>query len=437
MPDPRFVILNQYYVPDVASTGQLLHELAVQLVRQGHRVQVVSSRPSYGPPETWVPVKLHEVRDGVDVHRILTTRFPKDQALGRLLNYATFVVQLAVRMVLTSRHRDVYLYTSNPPFMGAVGAFVSLFRRHSYVILLHDLYPHLAVWVGKIKRGGLIDRVCHAFNRIAYRRARQTIVLCEAAKRLVCDTYGVDPARVHVVPNWADGNLVKPRPKSQSNFARTHNLVEPFTVLYSGNLGLYYEFETLLRAAELLKGENFRLVFIGSGGRRAWLAEQIEKRGLTNTTLHPYQPLGAIGDSLTCCDASLVTIANGIEGISFPSKLYSSLAAGRPILALSEPGSELRELLERDGSGLWFAVGDAEGLADGVRALMKDLAAADRMGANARASFEKHFTLDVTGAAYARVLRSAALHPEDFSPTRAPAPARPHAGAAHREPSAS
>lgn len=415
MSDPRIVILNQYYVPDVASTGQLLHELAVSLTRQGRRVRVVTSHPSYGPPETWIAAQSRETRDGVDVRRIYTTRFSKDRALGRLLNYGTFVVQLGLRMLLSSKRKHVYLYTSNPPFLGFIGAVVSLFRAHAYVVLLHDLYPQLAVWVGKVRKGGLIERVCHWVNRRTYRRARQTIVLCEAAKRLVCENYGVAPERVHVIPNWADGDLVKPRPKHETQFAKTHGLLEPFTVMYSGNLGLYYEFETLLKAAELLKGEPFRFVFIGSGGRRAWLAEQIERRGLTNCSLHPYQPLEKIGDSLNACDASLVTIARGIEGISYPSKLYSSLATGKPIVALSEPDSELRQLVETHGVGLWFEVGDARGVAEGLRRLRADATGSRRMGHAARELFEHRFTLDVTGRAYADVL-SLAVNGGDSTP---------------------
>lgn len=416
MIDPRIVILNQYYVPDVASTGQLLHELAVSLVAQGRRVSVVTSHPSYGPRETWVKAPSREIRDGVEVRRIYTTRFSKDRALGRLLNYATFVVQLGLRMLLTSRRDTVYLYTSNPPFLGFIGAVVSIFRRHQYVVLLHDLYPHLAVWVGKIRKGGFIERTCHRINRMTYRRARQTIVLCEAAKRLVCETYGVDASRVHVIPNWADGNLVRPRPKPETQFARAHGLVEPFTIMYSGNLGLYYEFETILKAAELLRQERFRFVFIGSGGRRAWLADQIESRRLGNCSLFPYQPLEKIGDSLNACDAALVTIARGIEGISYPSKLYSSLATGKPIIALSEPNSELRQLVEEHGVGLWFEVGDAENLARGLRRLRDDPALAGRMGRAARALFEERFTLEVTGPTYAQVLAMALDRPE--SPAR-------------------
>lgn len=405
----RIVILNQYYMPDVASTGHLLHELATQLAEMGFAVEVLTSRPSYGPPETWVECPMRETVDGVDIKRLWTTRFSKDNLLGRAINYVTFMGQLFLRVLLTSRKDTVYLYTTNPPFLGFVGAIVSLFRRHSYVMLLHDAYPQMAVWVGTIKEKGFVEKVWHFINKMSYGRAKQSIVLCQKAKNLVCDTYGIPRERVHVVPNWADSKALNIKPKPESEFARDHNLREHFVAMYSGNLGLYYEFATLLDAAELLRDEPFRLVFIGSGGKRNWLADEIIKRELTNTLLLPYQPYEKLGDSLAACDASFVTIAKGIEGISFPSKLYTSLAVGRPILALSEDDSELRDLIQEHKVGGWSALGDAESLAANIRAMLADPAEADRTGNRARRLFERAFTLRACARQYAEVLL--ASHP--------------------------
>lgn len=404
----RVTILNQFYVPDVASTGHLLHELATYLAETGFTVNVLTSRPSYGPRETWQPAPLRERRDGVGVKRLITTRFSKDVLLGRMLNFVTFMGPLTLRVLLTSRRDTVYLYTTNPPFLGIIGAMVSMIRRHRYVKLLHDAYPEMAVWVGTIRKNGLIDRVWHWANAMIYRRAEQTIVLCEAAKKLVVERYRLDPKRVHVIHNWADAHELVAKPKHESTFAAEHGLIEPFTVMYSGNLGLYYDFDTLLGAAERLKNENFRLVLIGSGGRKPWIAEQIKARKLTNTLLLPYQPFERLPDSLIACDASLVTIANGIEGISFPSKLYSSLAVGRAVLALSEEESELRHIVEKYNVGRWGKVGDPDQLAATIRALIHDREGTAALGRRARELFEQRFTREAAGAQYARVLRIAA-----------------------------
>ena len=407
----KVVILNQYYWPDVASTGHLLHELAEDLAARDSGVSVITSRPSYGPPETWQPCPRREFTNGVSVTRMITTRFSKDNLIGRILNSLTFLGPLFFRVLFRRQRGEVFLYTTNPPYLGVIGAFVSMLRRHPYVVLLHDSYPQLAVWVGKIGGGGIVERIWHRLNRSVYRRAQETIVLCQAARTLVCDTYGIDESKVHVIPNWADGSKLFPIEKSESGFARDNDLVEPFTVLYSGNLGLYYEFETILRAAEILKDDPFRLVLIGSGGKREWIENEIKTRNLTNTMLLPYQPFETLNESLNACDASLVTIAEGIEGISFPSKLYSSLAVGKPILALSEERSELRRIVDEEHVGHWFALGDADGVAACIRDMMKQAENCREMGRNARSLFERRYTMQASGSAYRDVLARAM--PED------------------------
>lgn len=402
--ETSILIINQYYVPDVASTGHLLHELATEMASRGRRVHVLTCFPSYGPPDTWKPCASREEAGGVSVRRLRTTRFSKDNLLGRLLNSVTFLIPLAIRQLLRPRSADICLYTSNPPYLGVIGGLVSLARRHRYVVLLHDSYPHMATWVGKIRRGGLIERLWHRMNRLMYGRAIATIVLCEKARSLVCSEYGIDQERVHVIPNWADPDALSPVPKNGTAFARKHGLADHFTVMYSGNLGLYYDFDTMLGAAEILQGEPVRFVLVGAGGRGRHLADEIARRRLSNVLMLPYQPFETLNESLNACDASLVSIDRGVEGISFPSKLYSSLAVGKPILALSEATSELRDIVDRDGVGRWFELGDAEGVAAACRELMRDPEGCRVMGANARRLFEQRYNLEAAGAAYAKVL---------------------------------
>lgn len=381
--------------------------LAVELARQGLEVSVLTAPPSYGPPETRVACPKSEELQGVRIRRVWIPRLDKDRMLGRLLSSGVFVARTTLGAML-GRSGRVSMYVTNPPFLGLIGGVVSLLRRHRYLILLHDAYPQVAVWVGAIRKGGVIERLWHAMNRLVYRRAAGTIVLSEAAKDLICETYGVPPERVHVIHNWADGERLKPMPKSASGFARTHGLVEPFTVLYSGNLGLYYDFDTILDAAKALDGEPFRLVLIGAGGQRVSLERDIAARRLDNVLLLPYQPLERLPESLTACNASLVTIARGIEGISFPSKLYSALAVGRPVLALCEPGSELRRIVEEHDVGLWAEVGDGGGATARLREMMADPGRCAEQGRNARRLFEERFTRERAAHAYAEVIRLAA-----------------------------
>ena len=401
----RVVILNQYYVPDVASTGHLLFELAENIASQGAEVKVITCRPSYGPRETWQKCPRKEFKNGVKVHRMFTTRYSKDSILGRIINSVTFLVPLAFFHVLPRMRGEIFLYTTNPPYLGFVGGFISLVRRHKYVVLLHDSYPELAVWVGKIRGGGFIDKFWQFCNKIMYRRAKQVIVLSEAAKKLVVKNYGPDPERVHVIPNWANPTELKPKPKEESLFAKEHGLIEPFTLLYSGNLGLYYEFDMILDAAERLLDKNFRLVFTGAGGQRNDIKKKIKEKNLTNTILLPYTPQDQFNDALCGCDALLVTIAKGIDGISFPSKLYTSMSVGRPIVAFSSKNSELRLKVETNQVGCWVELGDTDGFVDTINYMMEHKKETKEMGERARKLLIDEYSIAVSGKKYFDVLK--------------------------------
>lgn len=403
----KAVILNHYYAPDVASSGHLLYELAEELAALGADISVVTSRPSYGPPESWQECPRRETKNGVDTLRMNVTRFSKDSIIGRLVNIFSFMVPLTLFHVLPKRKGRVFLYTTNPPFLGFVGGFISLVFKHKYVVLLHDSYPEIAVWLGKIKKNGIIDRFWQWCNKIMYRRASQVIVLSKAAKELIVNNYGPDPDRIHVIPNWADPNDLTPKPKKESNFAKEHGLVKPFTVLYSGNLGLYYEFDMILEGAKQLLEENFRLVITGAGGGKSKVEQTIKDKGLTNTILLGYTPQEEFNDALNCCDALIVTIAKGIDGISFPSKLYTCLSVGRPIIAFSTPNSELRPIIEENDIGAWFEIDDTEGFVKYVRKLMANPKETNIVGKRARKLLETKYTLEKSGKAYFDVLELA------------------------------
>lgn len=400
----RVVLINQYCYPDIASTGHLIHDLALDLAARGLEVEVLTTQPSYGPRDTWVDCPKVQAEGGATFRRVWTPRVSKDNLPLRAIKEGTYIAQLGLRMLFGSRRDTVYLYSSAPPYAFLPAALVSLVRRHRYVSLLYDSYPQIATLVGTFKKGGVIERLWHLMNRLGYGRAREAIVLCKAAKRLVCEHYPIDPERVHVVPNWAPPHFT-PTPKRDTDFAREHGLLDDFTLLYSGNMGLYYDFETVLGAAEILKGEPFRLVLVGAGGRKKWVEDEVKRRGLTNTLVLPYQPFETLNDSLSGCDASLVSIERGVEGISFPSKLYTSLAVGKAIVALAEDWSELREIVEGADCGVWAELGDREGLASKLRTMMSDPARAEAQGRRARELFEREYTREASGWKYEQVLR--------------------------------
>ncbi len=407
-PKPRVVLVNQYCYPDVASTGHLIHILAQELAENhGFEVEVLTTQPSYGEKDTWVTLPAVVREDDVTYRRVWVPRMDKNSMIGRALKDFTYLVQIGLRAMFANHKNTVYLYTTAPPTGGFAGAIGRFLRRQTYCTLLYDAHPHMGVLIGTFKKGGFIEGFWHWINRRMYKGARRQIVLCKAASKLLQESYPITEDTIVQIHNWADGDTLFPIKKSDSNFAKANDLVEPYTLLYSGNMGLYYEFETVLKAAELLKDESFKLVLVGGGGKKEWVEQQIKERNLTNAIVLPYQPFETLNDSLNACDASLVAVDRGIEGISFPSKLYTSLAVGKAIVAISESKSELRDIVEENECGIWAEIDDAQSLADQLRVLIHNRAQSDEMGVKAHKLFEDNYTRQICAAQYADVLRAA------------------------------
>jgi glycosyltransferase involved in cell wall biosynthesis len=219
---------------------------------------------------------------------------------------------------------------------------------------------------------------------------------------------------VRIIHNWADESVIRPLAKESNPFAREHGLVEPFVVLYSGNLGLSHCLEPVIDAAERMQDRNLVFLFIGDGGKRSKL--EARARGLRNVRFLPYQPREMLPFSLTCSDVSLVALERGIEGLSMPSKLYAILASGRPVIGFVEPGREVARIVADASCGSTVEPGDAAALVRVLETYMADRERCAREGANGRAWFERHYSRARACREYVDVLESMRRESEVLAP---------------------
>jgi glycosyltransferase involved in cell wall biosynthesis len=379
------MLLNQYYYPDLAPTAQLAADLGEELVRRGHQVTAVACSRSYSG-EARLPHR--DAHAGVRILRVPSTAFGRGTRLGRAVDYGSFLVG-ALQPLLTDERPDVVVALSTPPLVAALGLMAQRLRRTRFVYWVMDVYPELAVRLGALSPGGWPARALARLGQIILERADAVVALDERMRdRLVAG--GAARGKIEVIDNWCDGAAIRPRDEANP-LRRSLGLDETFTVSYSGNMGLAHDFDTIARAVALSADEPVHWLFIGDGPRRAAFEASVAGFSGDRVTFLPYQSREALPVSLTAADASLVTLERDLDGLLVPSKVYSALAAGLPVLYVGPEKGRVADLVRNEGVGIAVANGDAQALASAVRRLRRDPDERAAMGRRARALFEARF----------------------------------------------
>lgn len=392
----KLTIITQFYPPDFAATGQLVQELVQALGTYGYQVLVYTGMPGYAFHQA--DAAPYEHQDNTIIRRTRAAQVSPKRIRGKLLNSLFFWLRSLVKLRHSELRGSHFLITSAPPFLGIVGWFYHKLFGHSYTCLVYDIYPDVAVRLGVVGARHPLVKLWQWTNCRVWRRANSLIVLSDSMKELLVSQYSDQVPqlanKIFVIHNWADPNLIQPIAKSQNPFAIAHNLVEPFVVQYSGNLGRCHDVETIIEAIYLLRQHpHIKFVFIGSGAGIPLVEQAIAHNNLTNVTLFPYQDKQTLPHSLTACDLALVTIKAVAEGVVTPSKVYGILAAGVPIAAICPPHSYLRELIAAGACGACIDNGAGQDLADLILKLSQNPELRDRWAKNARMYLEQNFTL--------------------------------------------
>jgi putative colanic acid biosynthesis glycosyltransferase WcaI len=393
---------NRSYWPDVSATGQLLTELAEDLVSlHGWDVTVVAGYPlrSDASPSS------SEWRNGVQIVRASGTTLDPRPFIGRATNYISYFGSAVVKG-LAIRKPDVVVALTDPPIIG-LAALATASKAHApFVFLCEDIFPEVAALLEDF-HSDTVNAALTQVNRFLVRKATRVVALGETMKRRLVEGKGADPSKVTVIHNWADCRAVPPGPRDNP-FARQHGLVDRFVVLHAGNIGLSQDLEIVLHAAGQLRDRpDVVFVFVGDGAKKKDLQDIAVRRDLRNVMFLPFQPRELMDQSYATADVSLVSLKRGLAGVIVPSKVYNVLASGRPCIAAVEQDSEVADIVNRHDCGFVIPPGDAAALRARTLDLSDDRERAAAMGARARCAAQ-HFDRPRQVGAYDALLREVA-----------------------------
>jgi len=381
----KLVFVNRFFDPDESATSLLLTDLARGLADASLTVHVVCSRQLYTNPRAGL--QRHETLHGVTIHRLPTTRYGRAGLLGRSLDYATFYLSAVWMLLVHLKRGDVVVSKTDPPLICIPAALCARLKGARLVNWQQDVFPEIATTLAASPLPHWLDAALRGLRDWSMRSATANVLIGQRMLEYF-EQRGIPRTKLRVIENWADGDVIAPKPAEASALRTALGLQGKFVVCYSGNLGRAHEFGTLVAAAERLRQEP-AIVFliIGGGARMEPLRQAVIARALKNFIFLPYQPRAELEDSLAAADVHLASLLPPLEGLLMPSKLYAVMAAGRPLIFIGDADGEIARVLREAECGITVAVDAGEDLVSAIRLLRREPQLRSVMGARARACF--------------------------------------------------
>lgn len=403
----NLLVLCPHFAPDVAPTGEVMTSIVGALADRGHRLHVVTSLPWYRhhavEPE-WAgrPWRTETTAWGW-ITRLHPFPTDKTNIPARAVAFAGFTGAAAVVGAASRIRPDAVMVMSPPLPLGVAGWLAAVPRGTPFVFNVQDVFPDVAVELGAITDRRVIAAASW-LERFLYRRADAVTVLSDDLRdNVAAKLRGDRPERVRVIPNFVDTERIRPSGR-ENPYRVEHDLTGRTVVMYAGNVGLSQSLDLVVAAARRARDrgrDDVVFVVNGGGSARADLIASAE--GLPNLRFVDMQPRERLPEVLAAADLHVVPLKRGLARSSVPSKLYSILAAGRPVVASVDPGTEVATTIERAGAGISVPPEDLEAFAAALDELIDDPARRDAMGRSGRAFVEGWVSPAAVGAAYERL----------------------------------
>ena len=410
--DMRILGLSSYYGSSVSSS-HLSRSRNQAFVDAGFDMVSYAPTPSRGLSKEEIKrykkIRLETNYDGHQVVHLYRMFSEGKNPVQRALRYTCSAIIQFFKGVFAkdARSCDVMFISSTPPIQGAMAGLVKKCRRDHIPMVynLQDIFPDSLVGTGLAKRGGMLWKIGRVVENVTYRNADKIIVISQDFKRNIM-AKGVPEEKIEVIYNWVDENAVQPVAKAKNPLYEEFGLSrEAFTVVYAGNLGNAQNIGIILDAAKLLNDNGVQFVIFGKGGLEEEIRRRIAEEGLTNVRLLPLQPYERVSQVYSLGDACVVSCKAGLGGSAMPSKTWTIMSCGRPVIASFDEG-ELKEIIESGPCGVFTHAGKVEEFVAAVRSLMADRDRCEQMGRNARQFILENLTKEVGTRMYVEVIRN-------------------------------
>lgn len=397
----RILAYSIYYYPEIASTAQLYTELFEELSTE-FDITVICAVPCYTgtvPEEYGAKGFYFEEHGGVRIVRVPVRPYSKSNKIDRVLNIIDFYKEArrATRSLCKETEFDLVFTYSQPPILGGMlGVFGSRTAKAPLIYGIQDFNPEQTIATGYAGNKPIHSAMMALDKRTCKHAATVVLPGRDLAETLRTRFRNHNVPPYEIIPNWADDSSIVPLNKAHPkilSFRAQYGLADKFVIMYSGNLGLYYDLQNLIKIFEEFQNDN-DVVFalVGDGAIKTQLMDYVKSHNVQNIVFIPYQPIEKLPYSINAADVHLVTNAQGIKGVSCPSKAYGVMASNVPMLGILEPESEIWCAIEESNCGTLAEAGDYDAVRKALTAIISQRAAYVAEHSTGRAFLETHYS---------------------------------------------
>ena len=391
------IFLCQFFYPEHNSSATLPFDTAKYLSFHGFSVDALCGYPKEYSSTKDAPLK--EKVDGVEIQRIQYLQLGRASKIGRLINYFSFTASAFFHLSKLRKYKSVIVY-SNPPILPFIAVVGNMLFGTKIVFVAYDVYPEVAYASNSLRPDSIIAKGMRGLNRMMYKRISRAVALTDEMKGfLLSHRPELSEGRVVTIANWAHEKRTSATDAAYAQFGYRPG---QFVVSYFGNMGICQEMETLVGAIEKMSDNaDVRFLFVGHGSKKQAIAERLEKKRLQNVQIHDFLTGESFEQAVAISSCCVVSLEKGIKGMCAPSKYYSYLQGGKPVLAIVEEDSYLAREVEQEEVGRSVRIGDIDGLISAVLEMYKGAEERKTMGDRAFALYESKYALDIGLSKYA------------------------------------
>jgi len=327
-----------------------------------------------------------------NIQLITAPEYNRKSRLTRVLSWMWYLIS-TTKLILFTKKSDGFLLSSNPPILGTWFWLLNFFKKTPYIVLVYDIHPDVLVEMGVVQQNNIVVKIWNWLNKKVYRDAKSIVTLGKHMAKRLSTSNDLSLSKISIIHPWVDIDFIKPLAYKNNPLAKKFNPEGKHVVLYSGNMGISHDIDSMLGAAKLLRGrDDIVFLFIGGGDKYQTVVDYQKSHQLDNIAIYPYQEESDLPYTMTLASISLVALDGGAQELMIPSKVFYYMAAGSAVIGICSGENELKDIIGICDCGICIDPGNSDKLSSTIEKVLGDNTLLDKYQHNARLGAEKKYS---------------------------------------------